>query len=207
MYHLINSHIQPVLQQIRPSWVREYDWLVSNLPNCGLPAYQRRFKVFWRLNAALLQDDFCSAYFQALDDARANPPDLAALATALHATPTHGNGRQSLQFSFASKLLHMVSPSAPIFDSLVAAFYFYEEPNRKLPLQQRIASFVGFHNFLCGEYRLVISQNLLASSIVAFRNHFNPVHFTDEKIIDSLIWGYVSWLKSGALVEGQVHYQ
>jgi hypothetical protein len=207
MYNLINSNIHPILQQIQRDWVNEYDWLVSNLPDCDQPAYQRRYKVFWRLNAARLHDNFCKAYFQALQSARSIPPDLSNLTLALHATPTHGSGRRSLQFSFASKLLHMVSPSLPIYDSLVAAFYFYEEQNRKLLLQQRVASLVGFHNFLSSEYERILTHKLLGPSIAAFRNHFNPLHFTDEKIIDSLIWGYVSILKRGAVVEGQVSYQ
>ena len=207
MYNLINNNIQLVLQKIEKEWVNEYDWLISNLHNCAQPAYQRRYKVFWRLNAARLHDNFCNAYFQALHNAKSNRPDLSKLTLALHATPTHGNGRKSLQFSFASKLLHMVSPSMPIYDSLVAAFYFYQEPSRKLTPEQRVASLVGFHSFLCSEYQRILTNNLLAQSIAAFRKHFNPHHFTDEKIIDSLIWGYVSLSKGGAVAEGQVQYQ
>jgi hypothetical protein len=207
MYNLINNNIQIILQKIEKKWVNEYDWLISNLHNCGQPAYQRRYKVFWRLNAARLHENFCNAYFQALHNAKSNPPDLSKLTLALHATPTHGNGRQSLQFSFASKLLHMVSPSVPIYDSLVAAFYFYEEPSRKLAPEQRVASLAGFHSFLCSEYERILTNNPLDPSISAFRKHFTPQHFTNEKIIDSLIWGYVSLSKAGAVADGQVQYQ
>ena len=168
MYNLINNNIQLVLQKIERKWVNEYDWLISNLHNCAQPAYQRRYKVFWRLNAARLHDNFCNAYFQALHNAKSNRPDLSKLTLALHATPTHGNGRKSLQFSFASKLLHMVSPSMPIYDSLVAAFYFYQEPSRKLTPEQRVASLVGFHSFLFSEYQRILTNNLLAQSIAAF---------------------------------------
>ena len=206
MYHLINNNIHPILQKIQRDWVNEYDWLVSNLPDSDQPAYQRRYKVFWRLNAARLHDNFCNAYFQALHNAKSNRPDLSKLTLDLHATPTHGNGRNSLQFSFASKLLHMVSPSMPIYDSLVAAFYFYQEPSRKLTPEQRVASLVGFHSFLCTEYQRILALDLLAPSITAFRDHFHPAHFTDEKIIDSLIWGYVSLSKDGAVADGRVRY-
>jgi hypothetical protein len=206
MYNLINTNIQLVLRKIRSEWISEYDWLIANLQYCHTAQYQHRFKVFWRLNAARLNNNFCNAYFQALQNARTNPPDLSNLAVQLYATPTHGNGRKSLQFSFASKLVHMVSPSVPIYDSLVAAFYFYVEPNRKLPLQQRVALLVAFHNFLTCEYQRILAQNLLAPSIAAFRSHFTPRHFTDEKVIDSLIWGYVSLLKGGAAVQKQITY-
>ncbi len=178
MYHLINSNIHPFLQKIQGDWVKEYDWLVSNLPDCNQPTYQRRFKVFWRLNAARLHENFCKAYFQALESARSNCPNLSDLTLALHATPTLGNGRRSLQFSFASKLLHMACPTNPVYDSLVAAFYFYQEPNRKLPLQQRIASLVNFHSFLSYEYQRILANILLTPSFGDFRNQYNPLNFT-----------------------------
>jgi len=206
MYNLINNNIPMTLQKIEGPWVNEYDWLISHLQDCDQPAYQRRFKVFWRLNAARLCEPFCEAYFQELQSARENIPDLSHLAMALHATPTHQNGRRSLQFSFASKLLHMVSPSMPIYDSLVAAFYFYEEPSRKLPMNRRVDSLVGFHSFLCTEYQRILKNNLLAPSIAAFRKKFHPQNFSDEKIIDSLIWGYVSLSKDGAVAGGQIQY-
>lgn len=53
-------------QKIEGKWVNEYDWLISHLKDCDQPAYQRRFKVFWRLNAARLCEPFCEAYFQEL---------------------------------------------------------------------------------------------------------------------------------------------
>jgi hypothetical protein len=51
-----------------------------------------------------------------------------------------------------------------------------------------------------------MKQKLIGSSISAFRNHFNPIHFTDEKIIDSLIWGFVSLAKQGAIADGKIQY-
>jgi hypothetical protein len=207
MYNLINSNIHLVLEKIEKKWIDEYDWLISNLHDCFQPAYQSRYKFFWRLNAARLNEKFCSKYFSCLNVARLNLPDLATLVTTLHATPTHGDGRQSLQFSFASKLFHMVSPSMPIYDSLVAAFYFYGEPNRNLPIRQRVSSLVGFHSFLSFEYQRILKQKLIGSSISAFRNHFNPIHFTDEKIIDSLIGGFVSLAKQGAIADGKIQYK
>ncbi len=142
-----------------------------------------------------------------LQAAQANRPLFGNLAQQLYNTPTHGNGRQSLQCSFATKLLHMVNPNAPIYDSLVAAFYFFQEPGRNKPLGQRIAAYVAFHTFLAEEYRRILANGLLAASIQAFRQQFNPQHFTDEKVIDSLLWTYVALLRSGGVTSGTIIYR
>jgi len=47
---------------------------------------------------------------------------------------------------------------------------------------------------------------LLAPAIRHFRIEFDPQHFTDEKVIDSLIWGYVSLLRNGGIINGHVQY-
>ena len=101
----------------------------------------------------------------------------------IYKIPTNKSGRQSLQISFATKLLHMVNPTTPIYDSMVAAFYFFDEPGRKQPLQ------------------------LLSPAIQSFRRRFSPQHFTDEKVIDSLLWAFVSLLRNGAVVQGTVVYR
>jgi len=206
MYDLINIHILSVLQTIPQNHVAEYDWLLQNVNQCPTAPYQARYKNYWRLNVARLSANYCNAYFQALQVAQANRPAVADLAQQLYATPTHRNGQQSLQFSFATKLLHMVAPSTPIYDSLVAAFYFWQEPARNLTLGQRVAAFAQFHIFLAQEYRRILQNNLLGVSIQGFRQQFNPQHFTDEKVVDSLLWAYVALLRNGGITDGTVIY-
>jgi hypothetical protein len=207
MYDLINGHIQAILGTIPQSHVTEYDWLIQNLGQCATPQYQGRYKNYWRLNVARLSANYCNVYFQALQTAQLNPPTVGNLAQQLYNTPTHGNGRQSLQFSFATKLLHMVNPNAPIYDSLVAAFYFFQEPGRNLALTQRIAAFAAFHAFLAQEYRRILANSLLGVSIQAFRQRLNPQQSTDEKVIDSLLWAYVALLRNGGVSNETIIYR
>ena len=207
MYHLINKNIKAVLQSTPRNHVSDYDWLRQNLNSSVDQPYQTRYKNYWRLNAARLSANFCNVYFQALQAAKRICPTAGGLTQRLYATPTHGNGRQGLQFSFATKLVHMVDPTAPVYDSLIAAFYFWQEPSRKGSVAQRIAEFAKFHTFLADEYRRILRQNLLAASIQKFRNHFNPRHFTDQKVIDSLLWAYVALLRKGGITNGTVIYR
>jgi hypothetical protein len=66
---------------------------------------------------------------------------------------------------------------------------------------------VAFHGFLTQEYARVLNGGLLASAIQEFRLRLNPQHFTDEKIVDSLIWAFVALLRKGALPKGQIVYR
>jgi hypothetical protein len=131
MYDLINAHTAVILQYSKlQSDVRDYDWLVQNLPQVAGAQFKAKYKVYWRMNVARLSPAYYNVYFQSLQSARLNPPTLTAVAANLYTTPTNAKGR-SLQFSFATKLLHMVNPKTPIYDSEVAAFYFFEEPKSK----------------------------------------------------------------------------
>jgi hypothetical protein len=164
------------------------------------------------MNAARLSPSFYVAYFGALKAATMQNTTLGSLAHTLHAASTNSKGRQSLQFSFATKLLHITNPHLPIYDSQVAAFYFFQEPDIKDPkdpqdLQRRISAFVTFHDFLKQEYARVLQNNLLATAIHEFRLRLNPQHFTDEKIVDSLVWAFVGLLWKGALTNGQIIYR
>lgn len=207
MYRLINGHIVQILDSINNDHISDYDWLVQNIQQVANPLYQTRYKTFWRLNAARLSPNYCGVYFQRLQDGlNNNPPQIAELANELYLIPTHNNGRQALQFSFCSKLCHMLNRQIPIYDAMIRDFYFFTEPDRGLPLPQRINEYAQFHQFLTQEYNRILAQGLLAQSIQAFRQHFNPQHFTDIKVIDSMIWAYVSILKNGGVMNGIIHY-
>jgi len=207
MYALINQHIQIILRSIAPDHATEYDWLIQNVSQAGTAEYQANYRQYWAMNAARLSPAYCATYFQELQAALTNPPALRSLVGKLYKTPTQGSGKQSLQFSFATKLLHTANCQSPIYDSFVAAFYFFQAPDSGRPLEGRITELVAFHDFLCKEYERVLANGLLAESIQAFRSQFNPQHFTEEKIIDSLIWAYVGLLNNGGLTEGRIVFR
>jgi hypothetical protein len=211
MYDLINYYAGTVVGTIPSDHITEYEWLVQNPSKATQPDYQNRYRRFWAMNAARLSPTFYAAYFGALNATTTQSTTLGSLAQTLHAASTNSKGRQSLQFSFATKLLHITNPYLPIYDSQVAAFYFFQEPDIKDPknpqdLQRRINAFVTFHDFLKQEYARVLQNNLLATAIQEFRVRFNPQHFTDEKVVDSLIWAFVGLLWKGALRKARIVY-
>jgi hypothetical protein len=149
-----------------------------------------------------------TAYFQLAEKALRTPltpPSLSNLVTTLFSTPANKKG-QSNQFSLTTKLLHMVDHHSPIYDSNVAAFYFFRVPQ---DTQKRNAAYLRFHAFLITEYGRVLQRGLLSHPMQAFRQRFaqQQQHFTDEKIIDVLIWAYAGLLRRWALINGRIMYR
>lgn len=211
MYDLINQFARTVVSTISPEHVTDYEWLLQNAGRAGMPDFQKRYRRFWAMNAPRLSPAFHTTYFTTLTAALSRPPTLSSVAETLHAASARRNGQKSLQFSFATKLLHMTNQHSPIYDSQVAAFYFFLEPERnpKDPndIQRRISELVTFHDFLKQEYARVLQNNLLATAIQEFRVRLNAQRFTDEKVVDSLIWAFVGLLWNGALPKGQITYR
>ncbi|MDP2983269.1 MAG: hypothetical protein Q8O92_08070 [Candidatus Latescibacter sp.] len=204
---MINTNIDQILQSIEKDHVPYYDYLIQNIDRLQTPSYRAAYKNYWGLYAALLSEDFCGVYFGQLQAGlRGGMPQIGALLKELYNTPTHKNGRKSLQFSFCSKLCHMVDRQTPIYDSRIRDFYFFTEPDRKLSLQQRVNGYVYFHDFLIDEYHRVLIEGLLSRSIQAFRQRYRPKHFTDIKVIDSLIWAFTNLSKSGGLSDRKIVY-
>jgi hypothetical protein len=205
MYDLINANIGIVMQAIAkdPTLVSDYQWLIDHLQDVATQQFQDKYVSYWGMQFPDLA--WRKVYFQELETALlkpANPPNLTVLATKLYTTPTNARG-QSNQFSFITKLVHMVDPHSPIIDHRVAAFYFFQRPDSG-PTQ--IQECVDFHAFLVREYHRVLQNGLLCHAIQVFRQQYAQP-FTDERVIDLLIYGYVGLLESGALTSGRIVYR
>lgn len=209
MYDLINANIGIVLQAIDPiKTVGRYVSLIQNVSRVATPQYQTQYASYWTMQYP--DQAYRKVYFQTLQTALLtplNPPNLSSLATSLYNTPANKKG-QSTQFSFVTKLLHMVDHHSPLYDGNVAAFYLFPEPDSSDP-QKRIAAYLTFHSFLVREYGRILRHGLLSQPIQVFRQRFaqQQQHFTDERVIDVLIWAYAGLLQNSALISGQIMYR
>lgn len=207
MYSLMNTHLNSILASINQKKdVDEYDWLTHNLHAVQTQMYQDRYTRYWKLNRARLSHKYLSTYFNQLQIACGNPSPLASILGILYLVPVHVNGQKCLEFSFATKLLHMSNQREPIYDSLIGDFYYYTLPDSQMTLKARINDFTTFHKFLQKEYARLISLGVLSNAINVFRATFHPQYFTDEKILDSLIWSFVRLLKKGGLLTSTIVY-
>ena len=206
MYSLINKNINDILKSIERDHVKKYDWLIENIHQIESSNYQTSYKTFWRLHGAGLSSEYCSTYFQFLKQHLQEPIKIKELIKSLFKEPVNSSGRKSLQFSFISKMLHMADRHLSIYDSLISSFHFFE-PNRGLSFEERVDELISFYEFLNFEYNRILKNSLLQESIETFRERFKPIHFTDEKIIDSLIWAFTSYAFNGAVINKSVVFR
>lgn len=210
MYYLINRHIDIVLEATPEKSVADYDWLVNELTKRNVATdseYQQKYKTYWSMNSAHLAANFYAAYFGALERLkRTIKPDLRQLCRCLYRTPTQRENRRSLQFSFATKLIHMVNRDAPIYDSMVRQFFYIREPSRKRQINDRIDDFLTLYSFLAEEYERVRQEGVLDGAISAFQTRFNPNQFSNNKVIDLLIWRFTDIALKGGFIQKTFRY-
>lgn len=198
MYHMVNQCAAALVEKIPPEHITEYEWLLQNLACANTLNYQSRYRKYWAMDAARLNPAFYDIYFKALVTQSSREDVLRRLHNA--------TDQKSLQFSFATKLLHMVNPRLPLYSAEVTTFFFFL-PKGNLSFERRVDELIAFHDFLIGEYQRVIETGLLSCAIQEFRRRWNPQCFTDEKIIDSLIWAFVKRLKNGAVWKSDIVYR
>jgi hypothetical protein len=158
------------------------------------------------MNAAQLSPGFYSAYFRILEKGMRETLDLKDVVQSLYESSARRNGARSIQFSFATKVVHMTNPHLPIYDSRVAKFYFFQAPTEQGYPQERAQKFLEFYAFLVQEYERVLKHGLLSAAIEEFRRQLKPQGMTEEKIVDSLVWAFVTLLNEGGLVKEEVVY-
>ncbi len=202
-YEIINRNIDLILGNIDEDLdIRTYLTLLSRFRNVDVTwdtEFQKKYCRYWRLFGAGLSQDFRSAYFELMEGSKGRAlPSIRELTRILSTVPSNSLGRRTLQFSFASKLLHTLDPHRPIYDSMVATFYRFSVPNPTKSFEGRLQSFLSFYDFLVAEYKQVLTNRLLEQPIAIFRNHFSGSdEYTDEKIVDTLIWRLVDLKKNG----------
>jgi len=140
-----------------------------------------------------LGQNFRAEYFLLLEREKASPAraGVEQVARKLYEIPVNSKGRKVLQFSFASKLVHMVNPELPVYDRMVEAFYYLPRSYAGKP-EKKLENLLASYRFLVKEYDRILREGLLADVLHWFRRHFSlPPPYWDHKVIDTLIWKFV----------------
>jgi hypothetical protein len=149
------------------------------------------------MNRKGLSTKWFDLYFEILQSNIKSTIGLDQVVDKLWQIPATVNGKHRLDFSFATKLVHMADQHSPIYDQMVARFYDFVPPDSENWLfSQRLEKFMRFYNRLKSEYNRVLEHELLSTSIREFRERFSPNHCKDEKVIDYLIWACMKWKSS-----------
>jgi hypothetical protein len=203
VYLVINAFHETTISEIDPQYVAQYERIREKVAEIDSEHYRRDYRDFWVMNRSQLSKRFYTTYFGLLKAPTAH--ELPGLCDALYEVSSRLDGKRTLQFSFATKLVHIQNPHLPIYDSRVARFYLFRAPSGGT-VEERTKKLTALHNFLIAEYARVIHNGLLAPAIGAFRDRFKPRLHTDEKIIDWLIWALVGLAEDGAVLDGRIVY-
>ena len=151
---------------------------------CVSAPFQREYKIFYRLNIAGLSDEQKQKYFE-LMSSRVNR--LEVILDELYRIPTRKN-THSIQFSFATKLLHTLDVNQSIYDSNVGEMFNLKVIGSNK--EQKIRSCLEIYNFLKSTYHSLLSDGKIRSLISAFREEFgySENDMSDTKVLDFIIW-------------------
>lgn len=204
MYELINAHSAILLDAINLELaIAPYNELMGMIQEVDVSNdkdFRSTYSRYWGLNAARLSADFQDVYFQYLETSKTSPDsvDVQLVATRLLEAPTRNGGRRSLQFSFSSKLVHMLNPHMPVYDSTVERFFFLPGTETLSSHDKKINRLMKSYNFLVREYQRILDEAILSQTIAAFRDRYQDTEtWTDVRIIDTLIWQFVSFMRKG----------
>lgn len=200
MFKGIESLSTIILDNLNADHVPTYDWLQNELKSKDVSSdnnYQKKYRYYWVMRYISPQSEFNEKYFKFLEENKTKSTiDFVSTCEYLSQYPSDSNGnKKSFQFSFITKLIHSIDNNFPIYDSMVASFF-------NLPaitgnsLATKIKTANSIITDLQEKYSEAIANNYLSQSISNFRTRFPSSTFSDRKIIDTMIWAYVSKIKT-----------
>lgn len=146
--------------------------------------FQFVFRSYYRLDNAGLSDEIKSRFFELLAEKQTN---LGTILLELHKTQTL-EGKNTIQFSFATKLLHTIDNNKPIFDSGVSILTNIKPKgsDRDTKIRSRIEMYESLEKL----YAELKEDYKIKKVISKFRSKFkaDDKQISDTKILDFIMW-------------------
>jgi hypothetical protein len=149
--------------------------------------FREKYKSFYVMRAAGLTDEHFDKYFELLDKKESI---LKTILEALYVIKTRKN-LHSLQFSFATKLLHTLDNNQPIFDQYIRKTLGLRQPYNYLDgKDQRIRALHSYYEDLKDIYQKLLAHVSIKNLIGIIRTEFDwpGSKITDAKILDFILW-------------------
>jgi len=180
-----------------------YRFITSRLANTSDvstdPVFQFVFRSYYRLDNAGLGEKFKVEYFRLLQQQRGCQQPIA-LHDVCHTLAQYETRRQkqSLQFSFATKLIATLDPEMPIYDSYVASVFGFNPPYHVKDFSRRLGRFVIFYEELCTTCRWLTAQTEFVSIEEAFAvTNEEWYQLPKMKRVDFVLWATGKAIEQG----------
>ena len=176
----------------RKNDVDRYFYITSvfaqNEPISDNEEFKETYKTFYVMRTAGLSQQHFDKYFELLDEQVNN---LERILNELYEIKTLKQ-QNSLQFSFATKLLHTVNNNLPIYDKQVKITlglpdpYKYSDNSR----YKKTRAILAYYENLKMIYRQLLEKASLKKLIEDIRNKFGWTadQISDVKILDFILW-------------------
>ncbi len=210
MYSIINQYSELIIKSfdynkdIQPYHYLKYKYEKKEIDN----KFKSYYINYYRLSSARLSEKFLDGYFNFLISNYKNQQiTIKEILDYLAEIECNKNRDKKLHFSFASKLLHTINDVKPIYDSMIAQFYFLPEIKSEWSKEKKKETFEKNYNFIEIEYERIITNNLMNEVFIKFNDKIeNSSNISNVKKIDFILWMYVKLLKSGKVRDKEIIY-
>ena len=149
--------------------------------------FQFVFRSFYRLDNAGLGVPFKTKYFELMEKFR-DPStfDFTSVLRSLYEIETL-KGKNTFQFSFATKMLSTIDPQRPVYDREVARMFGYT----RLPggdFEDKLETYSDRYQNIENCYNQILSDKLLPGTFLAFEEKFPQHNLSDVKRLDFIFW-------------------
>jgi len=207
MYRVINKYADRVINSFKyEDDIEPYIEIMKSYAEKKIDYhFMAVFKQYYRLNAARLSESFLKEYFEIL---KGNSSEsVYEIANRLEKVTCNSINSRRVHFSFSTKLKHTMDKNSPIYDSMIAAFYFLPSIKPEWDKEQKLISYRMSYEFLEYEYKRVSENSLMKEVLNKFDQEImNADKISNTKKIDFILWKYVSLLKSGKIRDREIEY-
>lgn len=183
----INDNRSTIIRRIPQESIDVYLWLKKEYARKNIlqnKVFQFVLRSYYGLDNAGLSLMQKTKFFKLMVDENTN---LKEILNEFYKLPRLG-GQNTIQFSFATKLIHTIDNTKPIFDANIAA------ATRKrvigYNMEEKIKSCESIYLFLQDLYKEILKKDKTKEIISDFQKSFNlkPKEITNEKILDFFMW-------------------
>lgn len=180
--------------------INDYLYIKENFSKINVAEninFQKIYKSFYKLTIAGLTEEFIIEYFSIMEKSKNEAIDIDYILRILYEFKTK-KGVNSIQFSFATKLLNTINDEFPIYDSKVRCLFDFPKNYRFKSIDKKIQNYKEQHLYIKKVYNEILNDKLLESTFEKFDKKFGNINFPLTKKIDFIFW------EAGKLISKQI---
>ena len=186
----IENNSTEIIENIDQESVDVYNFLKTEFKKSNVNEnylFQFVFRSFYRIDNAGLTPEFKKEYFKILEQNRNEKQfDFEKVLRGLYSFPNR-KGQNTLQFSFATKMLNTIDDKMPIYDSEVAKMFSMSRPYQS-EFEIKLDKYLDQLEKIQNGYDKIINQNLLPETIGLFDQVFKDNKLSEMKKLDFIFW-------------------